>query len=99
MAPFAPTLEPPDAAVIVAVPEAFPAANFTTTRPLISVSASNGCTAPSVVVNVMSVPRLGGVPAGSMTWAMISALPLSGSAVAADVKVMVDPDGASSGTL
>ena len=34
----------------------------------------------------MSVPRLGGVPAGSMTWAMISALPLSGSAVAADVK-------------
>ena len=47
----------------------------------------------------MSVPRLGGVPAGSITWAMISAVPLSGSAVAADVKVMVDPDGASSGTL
>ena len=42
MAPSAPTLEPPEAAVIVAVPDEFPAANLTTTRPLESVSASNG---------------------------------------------------------
>jgi len=46
-----------------------------------------------------SVPRCGGVPAGSMTWATMSALPLIGSAVTGVVSVMADPLGASSGTL
>jgi hypothetical protein len=47
---------PPDVAVIVAVPDAVPALNCTMTRPLISVCACAGCTVPSVVVNVTSVP-------------------------------------------
>ena len=47
---------PPDIAVIVAVPDAVPALNCTMTRPLMSVSACAGCTVPSVVVKVTSVP-------------------------------------------
>jgi type II secretory pathway pseudopilin PulG len=99
MAPFAPTPTPPDIAVMVAVPEVVPARNFTTTRPPRSVSASDGCMVPSVVVNVTCVPLCGGVPEGSMTCAMMSADPLIGSAVAADVNVMLEPDGASNGTF
>ena len=41
-APFAPVFAPPDEAVIVAVPFAPPALNFTTTRPLTSVTGSAG---------------------------------------------------------
>jgi hypothetical protein len=89
---------PPDVAVIVAVPDEVPALNFTMTRPPL-VSASGGCTDPSVVVNVMSVPSCGGVPAGSSTCAMMSVVPLSGSVVAAAVTVMVELAGASNGTL
>ena len=42
MAPALPVVAPPDMAVIVAMPLAVPAKNLTCTRPLISVSASNG---------------------------------------------------------
>lgn len=66
-APLAPTVAPPDAAIIVAVPDAPPAMNFTVARPLMSVSASEGSILPSDVVKLMCVPACGGVPAGSMT--------------------------------
>src|SRR5262249_58605212 len=68
------------------------------TRPAASVSATEGWTLPRFVVNVICVPECGGVPAASITCAMISAEPLMGSAVALDVSVIVDPVGASSGT-
>jgi len=44
------------------------------------------------------VPLCGGVPAASMTCAMICVVPLTASAVVDVVNVMVEPDGASSGT-
>src|SRR5262245_11870199 len=72
--------------------------NVTMTLPP-RVSASGGLTVPSVVMNVTSVPSCGGVPPASSTCAMSSVVPLSGSVDAADVSVMVDPDGARSGTL
>jgi hypothetical protein len=55
-APAAPVVAPPEIAVIVAVPFALPELNFTTTRPLVSVRASEGSIEPSVVVKVMTVP-------------------------------------------
>jgi adenylate cyclase len=58
---------PPDDATIVAVPDALPARNLTTARPLRSVSASAGRTEPSVVVKMTRVPLCGGVPACSRT--------------------------------
>jgi hypothetical protein len=45
------------------------------------------------------VPLCGGVPLDSISCAMMSVEPLGGSAVAAAVSEMVDPVGASSGTL
>ena len=66
--------------MIVAIPDCVPALNVTITRPPESVSASIGRIVPSVVVNVTSVPRCGGVPAGSITCAMMLVVPLSGSA-------------------
>jgi hypothetical protein len=99
MAPAVPVDTPPEIAVIVAVPFDEPARNLATTRPLMSVSASAGTIDPNVLVNVTCVPFWGGVPAGSMTCAMISADPLTGSAVTEVVSVIVDPDGARSGTL
>ena len=69
------------------------------TRPLMSVSASGGTIVPSVVVNATCVPCWGGVPEGSITCAMMSADPLTGSAVTPVVSVIVEPDGARSGTL
>jgi len=90
---------PPEIAVIVAVPFELPAWNATTARPLTSVSASDGTTVPSDVVKITCVPECGGVPDASITCAMICVVPFSGSAVARDVNVIVDPVGASSGTL
>ena len=46
-----------------------------------------------------SVPLCGGVPPDSITCAMMSVVPLAGSAVASDVSVIVEPLGASSGTF
>jgi hypothetical protein len=90
---------PPEIAVIVAVPFELPAWKATTARPLTSVSASDGTTVPSDVVKITWVPECGGVPDASITCAMICVVPFSGSAVAREVSVIVDPVGASSGTL
>jgi hypothetical protein len=86
---------PPERAVIVAVPELLPATNLTTTRPEMSVSASDGWMVPRFVVNVTTVPLCGGVPPASITCAMMSVVPFDGSADASAVSVMVDPLGAS----
>jgi type II secretory pathway pseudopilin PulG len=85
--------------VIVAVPFALPALNVTTARPLLSVVETAGSIVPSDVVKVISVPECGGVPDASMTCATTCAVPFTGNAVAATVSVIVDPDGASSGTF
>src|SRR5262245_48120935 len=47
----------------------------------------------------MTVPLCGGVPACSSTCAMMSVVPLTGSALIDDVSVMDDPEGARSGTF
>src|SRR5205807_28150 len=98
-APLAPADTPPEIAVIVAVPDAPFALNVVVARPLMSVSTSDGLTVPSVVVKVTSVPWCGGVPAGSISCAMIVVVPVAGRAVASDVSVIVDPEGASNGTF
>src|SRR4051812_45001756 len=90
---------PPEIAVMVAVPEPFPATYLTVTRPETSVSAWDGWTAPKLVVKLTSVPLCGGLPPDSITWAMMSAVPLAGRAVAEATSVIVDPLGARSGTL
>ena len=53
---------------------------------------------PSDVEKVTCVPACGAVPALSITCATIVAVPLSGTTEVAVVNVMLDPDGASSGT-
>ena len=53
---FVPVVAAPEDAVMMAVPLLLPARNVTMARPLTSVSASAGWTAPSDVVNVMWVP-------------------------------------------
>ena len=45
------------------------------------------------------MPLCGGVPLASITCAMMSVVPFAGSAVADAVSVIVEPLGASSGTL
>src|SRR4051812_15956483 len=50
---FVPVVAAPEEAVMMAVPLLLPARNVTMARPLTSVSASAGWTAPSDVVNVM----------------------------------------------
>jgi hypothetical protein len=65
-APVEPTDAPPDVATIVAVPDAVPARNFTTTRPP-DVCADDGWMVPSVVVNVTRVPSCGALPDASIT--------------------------------
>jgi type II secretory pathway pseudopilin PulG len=93
------TLAPPDMAVIVAVPFALPALNVANARPPSSVETFAGSIVPSDVVKVTCVPECGGVPEASITCAITCVVPFTGSAVAATVSVMVDPDGASSGTF
>jgi hypothetical protein len=85
--------------VIVAVPEPALATYLTTTLPSISVSASDGRTIPRFVVKEMCVPLCGGVPLASITCAMMLVVPLVEAPSPAAVNVMVDPLGASSGTL
>src|SRR5579859_1279034 len=58
------TAEPPDDAVIDAVPFDVPALNVANARPLISVSISGGSIVPSVVVKITCVPECGGSPLG-----------------------------------
>jgi len=90
---------PPEIAVIVAVPDPPLATYVTTTRPVRSVSASDGSSRPRFVVKVILVPLWGGVPAASITCAMMLVVPLIGSAVDKAVRLMVDPVGARSGTF
>lgn len=92
-------LAPPEIAVIVAMPFAPPALKVAVAMPFVSVCTFDGWIVPSVVVNVICVPLCGGWPDASITCAVICAVPLTGSAVTPDVSVMVDPDGASSGTF
>ena len=99
LAAFAPLAEaPPELAVMIAVPFELPALNLTVTRPPL-VRASNGSIDPNVVVKITTVPSWGGVPAASRTWAMMSVVPLTDSAVLPAVSVIVDPLGASNGTF
>jgi len=88
----------PENATIDAVPDCVPAWSVTTAWPLL-VTASCGSSVPSVEVKVTNVPLLAGVPLGSMTVAMISALPLTGSTLRLDTTVMTEAVGASNGTL
>jgi hypothetical protein len=98
-APFAPVVAPPDSAEMVAVPFDPPATNVAVTRPLISVDASDGSIRPSVVVKETCVPLCGGVPAASIIWPMIVAVPFADNAVVDAVSVIDDPVGARSGTF
>jgi hypothetical protein len=54
---------------------------------------------PSDVVKFTAVPLCGGVPPDSSTCATIVAVPLTGSALIAVVRVIVEPVGAVSGTF
>ena len=54
--------------------------------------------APRLVVKVTRVPLCGAVPDASITCASNCVVPLTGSAVAEAVSVIVDPLGASNGT-
>jgi hypothetical protein len=90
---------PPDDAVIVAVPEVVPALNVAVARPLMSVSTVAGSIVPSVVVKITCVPLCGGVPADSKTCATSCVVPLIGSEVADEIRVIVEPVGAKSGTF
>jgi hypothetical protein len=98
-APVVPADTPPEIAVMVAVPEAPLAENVAEARPLMSVSTSAGWMVPSVVVKLTSVPEWGGVPDGSITCATIVVDPFAASDVACEVSVIVEPEGASSGTF
>ena len=63
------------------------------------VRASRGSTVPSDDVKVTTVPFCTGVPADSMTTAVISVLPLIGSTPSPETSRIVVLVGASSGTL
>ncbi len=63
------------------------------------VRASFGSMLPNDEVNVTTVPFWTGVPADSVTDAVISADPLTGTTVVLEVSVIVDSVGASRGTL
>jgi hypothetical protein len=90
---------PPDRAVIVAVPDCVPARNVTLARPLTSVEASPGWNVPSDVVKDTCVPLWGGVPAGSITCAVMVVDPFTGRTFVDAINVIDDPDGARSGTF
>jgi hypothetical protein len=92
-------LTPPEIAVITAVPLFVPAENVATAWPFTSVCALAGWMVPRFVVKVTCVPECGGEPDAAMTCARICVVPFTGSAFAPAVKVITDPDGASSGTF
>ncbi len=83
---------------MTAVADCVPARNVARALPP-SVRASLGSTTPTEDVNVTSVPLWTGVPAGSITVAVSSAVPLIGSVVVLTESVTVDSTGASNGTL
>ena len=82
----------PELAVMTAVPEAAPASNVTVTAPS-TVSASVGCTDPSVAANVTTVPS-SGTPPASENRAVMVAVPLNGRAVAVEETVRLASVGA-----
>ena len=71
---------------------------MTTACPLL-VTASCGSRVPRVDVKVTNVPLCAGVPLCSMTVAVISAVPLTGSTLRFETMVMTDSVGASNGTF
>ena len=83
---------------MVAVPDCAPARNLTVALPL-WVLASTGSNVPRLLEKMTTVPFCTVVPAGSMTYAVISAEPFTGTMLALDDSVMADPVGAVSGTL
>jgi hypothetical protein len=89
---------PPDSALIDAFPDWPLARNCTVATPL-SVRASGGANAPSVVVNVTVVPFWTGVPLDSSTVARTSVVPFACTTVFAVDNLMVDSRGASNGIL
>lgn len=88
----------PENAPILAVPDCVLAMKRTVALPP-WVRASVGSMLPNEEVNVTTVPFCTGVPADSVTDAVTSAVPLTGTTVVLTVSVMVDSVGASSGTL
>jgi hypothetical protein len=95
--PDVPVFEPPEMAVIVAVPFSPPARNVAVTCPLTSVVAADGWICPSVVTKVICVPECGGKPDGSRTCAMIGVDPFAESVFVLADSVIEDPVGANSG--
>jgi hypothetical protein len=93
-----PDVTPPEKARTTARPERVPATRRTVTLPS-RVRASPGSSWPMVVVNVTSVPFCTWVPPASITVAVMSADPLTGTIVVLLKRVTVDPVGAVSGTL
>ena len=91
-------LAPPENALIFAVPDCVPAMKRTDTCPLF-VSASRGSTVPNEDEKVTTVPLCTGVPACSMTTAVISKVPLVGTTDTLACNRIVVFVGASSGTL
>jgi len=93
-----PEVIPPENARTTARPDRPPASRRTVALPS-CVRASAGSIWPIVVVNVTSVPFWTCVPPDSMTVAVMSAAPLTGTIVVLLKRVTVDPVGAVSGTL
>ena len=93
-----PDVTPPEKARTTARPDREPATSRTVTLPS-RVRASAGSSCPIVVVNVTSVPFWTCVPPASITVAVISAVPLTGTIVVLLKSVTVEPVGAVRGTL
>ena len=89
---------PPENARTSAVPDRVPARSFTVALPLF-VRASFGSMVPSVVVKLTTVPFCTGVPADSMTVAVMSTDPFKPTVVLFANSVIVDSVGAASGIL
>jgi type II secretory pathway pseudopilin PulG len=93
-----PEPDPPENAWICAMPLTLPAWKRTLADPL-CVRASYGSKLPRLVLKVTSVPFCTGVPDDSITVAVTSVEPFTGSTVCEAYTEIVEPDGASSGTL
>jgi type II secretory pathway pseudopilin PulG len=91
-------LLPPEKAPILAAPDWAPAMKRTVTWPF-CVRASRGSMVPSDEVKVTTVPFCTAVPADSITTAVISVLPATGSTPSPATSRIVVLVGASNGTL
>ena len=88
----------PEKAVTIAVPLTVPASSRTVARPSL-VRACWVSSVPRVVEKVTSVPFWTGVPASSVTLAVITDCPSRGSSAWLATSITVDPVGANSGRL